>query len=218
MALHACFREKKNVIFFSMEMSAATLISRLIAMFMRTTEEDVKEKLLQGDALALKVQKALDQKLLIVDQNTLSTDEIRKYINVANTMRFSTPTDMIIVDYLQYMKGVSEFSVLSETIRSFKPLAKELNIVPIVLSQLSREGRVWVKPELNQLKGSGDIEATGDWVLGMWRDGENPALSLTEQAKLQGHVNIAILKGRRVCNQRDFEYILDKSQTNFVPV
>ena len=218
MALHACFREKKNVIFFSMEMSAATLISRLIAMFMRTTEEDVKEKLLQGDALALKVQKALDQKLLIVDQNTLSTDEIRKYINVANTMRFSTPTDMIIVDYLQYMKGVSEFSVLSETIRSFKPLAKELNIVPIVLSQLSREGRVWVKPELNQLKGSGDIEATGDWVLGMWRDGENPALSLTDQAKLQGHVNIAILKGRRVCNQRDFEYILDKSQTNFIPV
>ena len=218
MALHACFREKKNVIFFSMEMSAATLVSRLIAMFMRTTEEDVKQKLLSGDELALKVQKALAQKLFIIDQNTLTVDEIRKYINVANTMKFSSPTDMIIVDYLQYMKGVSEFSVLSETIRSFKPLAKELNIVPVVLSQLSREGRVWVKPELNQLKGSGDIEATGDWVLGMWRDGENPALSLTEQAKLQGHVNLAILKGRRVCQQRDFEYILDKSQTNFVKV
>ena len=76
---------------------------------------------------------------------------------------------------------------------------------------------MWVKPELNQLKGSGDIEATGDWVLGMWRDGENPALSLTEQAKLQGHVNLAILKGRRVCSQRDFEYVLDKSSTNFNP-
>jgi len=215
MALHAAFREKKNVIFFSMEMSAATLISRMIAMFMRTTEDDVKQKLLAGDALALKVQSALDKKLLVVDQNTLTIEQIRQYINVANTMRFNEPTDMIIVDYLQYMKGVSEFSILSETIRGFKPLAKEMNIVPVILSQLSREGRVWVKPELNQLKGSGDIEATGDWVLGMWRDGENPALSLTEQAKLQGHVNLAILKGRRVCNQRDFEYVLDKSTTNF---
>ena len=215
MALHAAFREKKNVIFFSMEMSAATLISRMIAMFMRTTEEDVKAKLLAGDELALKVQKALDKKLLIIDQNTLSTDDIRRYINVANAIRFDGQTDMIIVDYLQYMKGVSEFSVLSDTIRSFKPLAKELNIVPVILSQLSREGRVWMKPQLNQLKGSGDIESTGDWVLGMWREGENPDLSLTEQSALLDTVNLTILKGRRPCGQRDFQYKLDRNTTNF---
>lgn len=215
MALHAAFREKKNVIFFSMEMSAATLISRMIAMFMRTTEEDVKAKLLAGDELALKVQKALDKKLLIIDQNTLSTDDIRRYINVANAIRFDGQTDMIVVDYLQYMKGVSEFSVLSDTIRSFKPLAKELNIVPVILSQLSREGRVWMKPQLNQLKGSGDIESTGDWVLGMWREGENPDLSLTEQSALIDTVNLTILKGRRPCGQRDFQYKLDRNTTNF---
>ena len=215
MALHAAFREKKNVIFFSMEMSAATLISRMIAMFMRTTEEDVRQKLLSGDELALKVERALSKKLLIVDQNTLSTDDIRKYINVANALKFDGQTDMIIVDYLQYMKGVSEFSVLSDTIRSFKPLAKEMNIVPVILSQLSREGRVWVKPQLNQLKGSGDIESTGDWVLGMWREGENPDLSLTEQSMLADTVNLTILKGRRPCGQRDFQYKLDRNTTNF---
>ena len=215
MALHAAFREKKNVIFFSMEMSAATLISRMIAMFMRTTEEDVRQKLLSGDELALKVERALSKKLLIVDQNTLGTDDIRKYINVANALKFDGQTDMIIVDYLQYMKGVSEFSVLSDTIRSFKPLAKEMNIVPVILSQLSREGRVWVKPQLNQLKGSGDIESTGDWVLGMWREGENPDLSLTEQSMLADTVNLTILKGRRPCGQRDFQYKLDRNTTNF---
>ena len=214
MALHAAFREKKNVIFFSMEMSAATLISRMIAMFMRTTEEDVRQKLLSGDELALKVERALSKKLLIVDQNTLGTDDIRKYINVANALKFDGQTDMIIVDYLQYMKGVSEFSVLSDTIRSFKPLAKEMNIVPVILPQLSREGRVWVKPQLNQLKGSGDIESTGDWVLGMWREGENPDLSLTEQSMLADTVNLTILKGRRPCGQRDFQYKLDRNTTN----
>lgn len=214
-ALHAAFREKKNVIFFSMEMSAATLITRLIAMFMRKREDEVKKLLMDGDNMALTVQRALNKKLLIVDKNNLTIDDIRTYINVANTMVFDSPTDMIILDYLQYMPGTSEYSVMSETVRSFKPLAKEMNVVPIILSQLNREGRPWEKPDLTQMKGGGDIEATADWIIGMWRDGENPALSLEEQARLQDHVNLAILKGRRRYGQRDFEYVFDANETNF---
>jgi len=217
-ALHAAFREKKNVIFFSMEMSGATLITRLIAMFMRKREDEVRELLQNGDQLALTVQKALEKKLLIVDQNNLSINDIRAYINVANTMVFNGTTDMIILDYLQYMPGTSEYTVMSETVRSFKPLAKELNVVPVILSQLNREGRPWEKPDLTQMKGGGDIEATADWIIGMWRDGENPALSLEEQARLQDQVNIAILKGRRRYGQRDFQYRFDANETNFKPV
>ena len=215
-ALHAAFREKKNVIFFSMEMSGATLITRLIAMFMRKSEEQVKILLQQGDDIAVKVQQALNKKLLIVDQNSLTIKDIRTYINVANTMVFENgQTDMIIVDYLQYMPGTSEYTVMSETVRSFKPLAKELNIIPVVLSQLNREGRPWEKPNLAQMKGGGDIEATADWIIGMWRDGENPALSLEEQDAKQGVVNMAILKGRRHCGQRDFKYYFDTVETNY---
>ena len=217
-ALHAAFREKKNVIFFSMEMSGATLITRLVSMFMRKKEEDVRELLQNGDQLALTVQRALEKKLLIVDQNNLSIKDIRTYINVANTMVFDGSTDMIILDYLQYMPGTSEYTVMSETVRSFKPLAKELNVIPVILSQLNREGRPWEKPDLTQMKGGGDIEATADWIIGMWRDGENPSLSLEEQARLQDHVNIAILKGRRRYGQRDFEYIFDANETNFKQV
>ena len=217
-ALHAAFREKKNVIFFSMEMSGATLITRLIAMFMRKKESEVRELLQSGDQLALTVQRALEKKLLIVDQNNLSIKDIRAYINVANTMVFNGSTDMIILDYLQYMPNTSQYEVMSETVRSFKPLAKELNIVPDILSQLNREGRPWEKPDLTQMKGGGDIEATADWVIGMWRDGENPTLSLEEQARLQDYVNLAILKGRRRYGQRDFQYRFDANETNFKPV
>lgn len=198
-----------------MEMSAATLITRLIAMFMRKREDEVKQLLMDGDNMALTVQRALNKKLLIVDKNNLTIDDIRTYINVANTMVFDSPTDMIILDYLQYMPGTSEYTVMSETVRSFKPLAKEMNVVPIILSQLNREGRPWEKPDLTQMKGGGDIEATADWIIGMWRDGENPSLSLEEQARLQDHVNLAILKGRRRYGQRDFEYRFDANETNF---
>ena len=214
-ALHAAFREKKNVIFFSMEMSAATLITRLIAMFMRKGEDEVKQLLIGGDNMALTVQRALNKKLLIVDKNNLTIEDIRTYINVANTMVFDSPTDMIILDYLQYMPGTSQYEVMSETVRSFKPLAKEMNVVPIILSQLNREGRPWEKPDLTQMKGGGDIEATADWIIGMWRDGENPSLSLEEQANLQDCVNLSILKGRRRYGQRDFRYRFDPKETNF---
>ena len=218
-ALHAAFREKKNVIFFSMEMSGATLITRLIAMFLRKTEEEVKVLLQNGDDIAVKVQAALNKKLLIVDQNSLTIQSIRTYINIANTMVFDNGhTDMIVIDYLQYMPGTSEYTVMSETVRSFKPLAKELNLITVVLSQLNREGRPWEKHDLTQMKGGGDIEATADWIIGMWRDGENPSLSLEEQASKQGIVNMAILKGRRRCGQRDFKYMFDAVETNFRPI
>ena len=217
-ALSAAFREKKNVIFFSMEMSAATLICRLIAMFMKTTEQEVDKLLMSGDALVLKVQKALNKKLLIIDQNNLTVADIRKYINVANTLIFDEPTDMIIVDYLQYMPNTSNYEGMSETVRAFKPLAKEMNIIPIVLSQLNREGKTWEKPLMSQMKGGGDIEATADWIIGLWRDSENPSLSLAEQSRTQDVLNMAILKGRRRCGKRDFSYLFDPKETFFYAV
>lgn len=217
-ALNAAFREKKNVIFFSMEMSAATLTCRLVAMFMKKTEKEVEKLLLENDDLALKVQKALDKKLLIVDKNNLTIDDIRKYINVANTMVFDSPTDMIVVDYLQYMPNTNTYEGMSETVRAFKPLAKELNIVPVILSQLNREGRTWEKPLISQMKGGGDIEATADWIIGLWRDGENPALSIEEAEATKDKLNMSILKGRRKCAQRDFEYLFKPSETYFYAV
>lgn len=217
-ALNAAFREKKNVIFFSMEMSAATLTCRLIAMFMKKTEREVEQLLLQNDDLALKVQKALDKKLLIIDQNNLNIQDIRRYINVANAMVFNESVDMIVVDYLQYMPNTNTYEGMSETVRAFKPLAKELNIVPVILCQLNRDGKPWEKPMLNQMKGGGDIEATADWIFGMWRDGENPALSLEEQDQKKNVVNISILKGRRLCTQREFGYTFKPEETYFYPV
>ena len=218
MALSAAFREKKNVIFFSMEMSAASLILRLIAMFMKKTEAEVEKLLVEGDELALMVQRALAKKLLIVDQNNLTVDDIRRYINVANTMVFEGSTDMIIVDYLQYMANTTTFEGMSSTIRAFKPLAKELNIIPVVLSQLNREGTPWLKPEIKQMSGGGPIEATGDWIMGIWRDSENPTLSIEEQENCKDKINMSILKGRRKYGQRDFSYYFNPQETYFYPV
>lgn len=217
-ALHTAFREKRNVIFFSMEMSAATLVLRLVAMFLRISEEEAEKRLRENEETAVKVSAGLNKRLYIVDENNLTIGDIRNYINIANTMVFDGQCDMIIVDYLQYMKGVGDFTVLEDTIKSFKSLAKELQIVPVVLCQLNRDGRVWEPVQLNQLKGSGAIESTGDWVFGMWREGLNPAYSMDEQDAKKDIINIGIIKHRRKCVKRDFEFRLDPTTTSFCSV
>jgi len=85
--------------------------------------------------------------------------------------------DMLIVDYLQLMRGRGRIEnrtqEISEISRSLKGLAKELNVPLLALSQLSRapEQRGGDhKPQLSDLRESGAIEQDADVVLFIYRE------------------------------------------------
>lgn len=216
-ALHLATRENRRVIFFSMEMSAASLYSRLIAMFLGKEVDEVEELILKDDNLVLQVKTALEKRLYVVDTNNLSVKDIQERITFANTRIFDKPCDAIIVDYLQYMKHKeSGYEGISETIRQFKPLAKENNIMPVVLCQLNRTGNQFAKPSLQMLKGSGDIEASGDTIIGLYAPGENPQLSMDEQNRLKDAIYATVMKHRRGAKAFDFEMELDPTTTRFI--
>ena len=109
--------------------------------------------------------------------------------------------DMIIVDYIQLMRGTTfnkdgRVQEISQITQGLKAIAKELSIPVVALSQLSRqvEQRDDHKPQLSDLRESGSIEQDADVVMFVYREGyylqrKEPREATVEHAEWQAKMN-----------------------------
>ena len=212
-ALYNAIKLKKNVLFFSLEMSAGALYERLIARILQKSTNEVLEMAKNGQvALLAKIKEKLQERLYVIDKSNLTIQDIEKYIVIANNRIIKEgKVDFVILDYFQYL-NMTTFEEISASAKYTKVIAKKNNVVLFILSQLNRTGDNWCRPSLKMLKGTGDMEASGDYVCLSWTPSENPKLSLEEQERVKNHVCVAIGKARRGSYIREFELIYDAKE------
>jgi replicative DNA helicase len=112
---------------------------------------------------------------IYIDDSPLAS--ISSIQSKARRLKTEQGLDLIIVDYLQLMRGSSNrpenrVQEVSEISRSLKGLARDLNVPVLAASQLSRaiEARPSHRPLLSDLRESGSIEQDADVVMFIYRD------------------------------------------------
>ncbi len=197
--VHAKPSERRAVGIFSLEMSKDSLVQRMMCSVARVDIHKIrrgyasKEEYKRLQEAAARMHEA---PIYIDDSAAIGILEIRAK---ARRLVSEMPLGMIIIDYLQLVRGPEssenrqqEISAIS---RSLKALAKELSIPVVALSQLSRavETRGGTKrPMLSDLRESGAIEQDSDVVLFVYR----PDAYETDPAKKDGKAEIIIAKQR----------------------
>jgi len=175
-AEYAAIGNKIPVAIFSLEMSKEQLVIRMLCSQANVEGTRLRTGYLNESdwpKLTIAAGSLSESPIYIDDTAALSVLEMRAK---ARRLKADYGLGMVIVDYLQLMKGrarvESRQQEISEISRSLKALAKELNIPVIAVSQLSRktEERTGNRPQLSDLRESGAIEQDADLILFIYRD------------------------------------------------
>jgi replicative DNA helicase len=173
-ARNAAVRFKKPTMIFSLEMSSKQLTNRMISAETGITQDRIlKRTVLPSELESIRevTSKLTGSKLFIDDTAALS---ILDFTAKARRMKRKHDIGLIVIDYLQLMRGKGEKNreqEISTISRSLKAVAKDLDIPIIALSQLSRalESRADKRPMLSDLRESGAIEQDADVVGFLYR-------------------------------------------------
>jgi len=178
-AVNAAKRHKVPVAIFSLEMSKQELAMRMICSEASVNFHKVRTGQFgqeEMNRLVTAVAKLSVMPIYTDDSGMLSVLDLRAR---ARRLKKDKGIGLIIVDYLQLMRGSSSKSSIdnrvqevSEISRGMKALAKELNIPVIAISQLSRgvESRTDKRPQMADLRESGAIEQDSDLILFVYRE------------------------------------------------
>jgi replicative DNA helicase len=203
-AENAAVRGSKVVAVFSLEMSKASLLRRMLASQALVNSKAIQTGMLMRDdrAKLIKGLEALmESKIFIDDTPGITLAEMRA--KARRLKQQQGKLDLIVIDYLQLMTGsnsnakgfenrTQEVSAIS---RGLKALAKEMKVPVVALSQLSRASEQRggdKKPLLSDLRESGSIEQDADVVCFIHREEYYDR----ENEDLKGKAEIIIAKQR----------------------
>ena len=193
--------KKSSIAFFSLEMSSEQLSTRIISEQARISSNDIRRGRISDEQFDkfLETSKNIAELPLYIDETPAIS--IAAMSNRARRIKRLFGLDMIVVDYIQLMRGTTynkdgRVQEISQITQGLKAIAKELSIPVVALSQLSRqvEQRDDHKPQLADLRESGSIEQDADVVMFVYREGyylqrKEPREATVEHAEWQAKMN-----------------------------
>jgi replicative DNA helicase len=164
--------------FFSLEMSADQLATRIVAEQAAIPSYKIRRGDLQEDEFYRLSEAAREIQALPFYIDDTGGISIVQLAARARRLKRQRGLDFMVIDYLQLLSGSSKSSgqnrvqELTEITTGMKALAKELNVPILALSQLSRqvETRDDKRPQLSDLRESGSIEQDADVVMFVYRE------------------------------------------------
>ena len=193
--------KKSSIAFFSLEMSSEQLSTRIISEQARISSNDIRRRRISDEQFDkfLETSKNIAELPLYIDETPAIS--IAAMSNRARRIKRLFGLDMLVVDYIQLMRGTTynkdgRVQEISQITQGLKAIAKELGIPVVALSQLSRqvEQRDDHKPQLADLRESGSIEQDADVVMFVYREGyylsrKEPREATVEHAEWQAKMN-----------------------------
>ncbi|MFD2672184.1 replicative DNA helicase [Marinicrinis sediminis] len=169
-------RANESVAIFSLEMSAAQLVQRMVCAESNVDAGRLRTGHLEDDdwqKLTMAIGTLAEANIYIDDSPALTVADIRAK---CRRLKREKGLGMILIDYLQLIHGRGKSDnrqqEVSEISRTLKQIARELEVPVIALSQLSRgvEQRQDKRPMMSDLRESGSIEQDADIVAFLYRD------------------------------------------------
>ena len=193
--------KKSSIAFFSLEMSSEQLSTRILSEQARIGSNDIRRGRISDEQFDqfLETSKNIAELPLFIDETPAIS--IAAMSNRARRIKRLHGLDMVVVDYIQLMKGTTynkdgRVQEISQITQGLKAIAKELGVPVVALSQLSRqvEQRDDHKPQLADLRESGSIEQDADVVMFVYREGyyllrKEPREATVEHAEWQAKMN-----------------------------
>jgi replicative DNA helicase len=193
--------KKSSIAFFSLEMSSEQLSTRILSEQARIGSNDIRRGRISDEQFDqfLETSKNISELPLFIDETPAIS--IAAMSNRARRIKRLHGLDMVVVDYIQLMRGTTynkdgRVQEISQITQGLKAIAKELGVPVLALSQLSRqvEQRDDHKPQLSDLRESGSIEQDADVVMFVYREGyylqrKEPREATVEHAEWQAKMN-----------------------------
>lgn len=221
LAYNICAKSELSVAFFSLEMTDAQLVKKVISDISGVKITDMRSGRIGDEGMRdlIEAARQLDKKKLYINDNSFLT--IADLRNKCMKIKSREGLDIVFIDYLQLMHAGTNYrnssnskngfasrqEEIAEISRNIKGLAKDLDVPIIALSQLSREveNRKDQQPQLSDLRESGAIEQDADIVM---------FLSKSNKDNDEGNVDLTFAKHRNgMTGTINFKF--DKATSSF---